>query len=246
MDIAASVVTSRLVAQQRAMDVTAGNLANMNTPGFRTTRVQFSDWISRQRGAATPPGAQTVAYTQDRATWRDSRPGGLRHSGNPFDLALTGDGFFTVNTPAGPRLTRDGRFTPLADGTIADHAGNALLDTTGRPIQIVQADTRVTIAGDGTISSENGQLGRIGIVRPEDAMRLKAEGSTLLLAESATTQVDAPGLVQGAVEDSNVQPVLEVTRMINEQRTFEFAARFVQSEADRQQAAIDKILSPNR
>lgn len=246
MDIATTVATSRLVAQQRAIDVTAGNLANMNTPGFRTVRVQFSDWLSRQTGTTTPPGERTIAYTQDRATWRDQQPGPLRHTGNPFDIAVTGDGFFTVNTPNGPRLTRDGRFSLQADGSLVDSAGNAVLDTAGRPIQFSTTDTRISIAGDGTISSENGQLARIGVVQPSDPMQLVAEGGTLFDVKSPTNPVTAPRLVQGAIEDSNVQPVLEVTRMLDLHRQFEFVTQLVQAESDRQRDAIDKVLSPGR
>ncbi|MGE0415844.1 MAG: flagellar basal-body rod protein FlgF [Acetobacteraceae bacterium] len=246
MDIATTVATSRLVAQQRAIDVTAGNLANMNTPGFRTVRVQFSDWLSRQTGTTTPPGERTIAYTQDRATWRDQQPGPLRHTGNPFDIAVTGDGFFTVNTPNGPRLTRDGRFSLQADGSLVDNAGNAVLDTAGRPIQFSTTDTRISIAGDGTISSENGQLARIGVVQPSDPMQLVAEGGTLFDVKSPTNPVTSPRLVQGAIEDSNVQPVLEVTRMLDLHRQFEFVTQLVQAESDRQRDAIDKVLSPGR
>ncbi len=242
MDISTAVATSRLVAQQRAMDVTADNLANANTPGYKLERVQFSDWLSRQNGTTAPPGDRTIAYTQDRATWRDFRPGTLTHTGNPFDLALTGDGYFTVNTPRGPRLTRDGRFGLTADGTLADASGNAVLDTSGRPIQLSPDDTQVTIAGDGTMSSTNGQLAKIGVVQPADPMKLSAEGGTLFQSGSPTAPVAAPAIVQGAVEDSNVQPVLEMTRMMTDLRNFQFVSQYVQAEADRQQSAIDKLL----
>ena len=109
MDIASNVATSRLVAQQRAMDVIADNIANANTPGFKAQRMQFSDWLSPQKSAA-PQGGGTIAYTQDRATWREQQVGTLSHTGNPLDLALGRDGYFTVQTPNGSRLTRDGRF----------------------------------------------------------------------------------------------------------------------------------------
>jgi len=241
MDLQSNIITSRLVAQMRAMEVTAGNLANANTPGYRTERVQFSDWLSRQTGTRVPPGGNPVAFTQDRATWREPQPGTLTHTGNPFDLALTGDGYFSVNTPAGVRLTRDGRFGLAPDGTVADANGNAVLDTSGRPIQISPADTRITIAGDGTVSSENGQLAKVGVVRPLDPNRLRAEGGTRFAAQG-TAPVDTPGIVQGAAEDSNAQPVLEMTRMMNDLRQFQLVSQFIQAEADRQQSAIDKIL----
>jgi flagellar basal-body rod protein FlgF len=77
----------------------------------------------------------------------------VSHTGNPLDIAITGDGFFTVGAPQGPRLTRAGRFGLMPDGTIADGAGNALLDTNGKPLKVAQADSRITIAGDGTVRS---------------------------------------------------------------------------------------------
>ena len=242
MDITSNIAASRLVAQQRTMDVIADNIANANTPGFKAERMQFSDWLNRQSGTAVPRGGRAIAYVQDRATWREQQAGTLSHTGNPFDLALTGDGYFTVNTPRGPRLTRDGRFGLLPDGTVADASGNALLDTNGRPLQLAPTDTRVNVAGDGTVSSENGQLGKIGIVRPNDAMQMAAEGGTQFRATGPTAVVAAPALVQGAVEDSNVQPVLEVTRMMDGERQFQFLAQFMQAESDRQQQVIDKLL----
>jgi len=238
MDITSNVATSRLVAQQRAMDVIADNIANANTPGFRAERVQFSDWLSRQ---STAP-ERTVAYTQDRATWREQQSGTLTHTGNPLDLALTNDGYFTVNTPRGPRLTRDGRFSLLPSGTVADSAGDALLDSNGQPVQLSQTDTIITVAGDGTISSENGQLAKVGVVKPNDPMQLAAEGNTLFRSGSATAPVATPNVVQGAVEDSNVQPVREVTRMMDGERQFQFMIQFIQAESDRQQSVIDKLL----
>lgn len=238
MDITSNVAISRLVAQQRAIDVIAVNIANANTPGFKAERTQFSDWLSRQ----STQSERTVAYTQDRATWREQQTGTLTHTGNPLDLALTSDGYFTVRTPRGPRLTRDGRFGLLPSGTVADSAGNALLDSRGQPVQLSSTDTIITVAGDGTVSSENGQLAKIGVVRPIDPMRLQAEGNTLFASGSATTPVASPGVVQGAMEDSNVQPVLEVTRMLDGERQFQFMIQFIQAESDRKQSVIDRLL----
>ena len=242
MDITTSLAASRLLAQQRAMDVTANNIANANTPGYRTERVLFSDWIDRQTGTASPPGGRTVTYTQDRATYREQQPGSITHTGNPLDLALSGDGYFTVKTKAGPRLTRDGRFTPMPDGTLADGSGNPVLDTNGQPIRLSPTDTQITVAGDGSISTENGQVGKIGIVKPTDPMKMQAEGATNFVSTGPTTPVTSPGIVQGAIEESNVQPVMEVTRMMNDLRQFQFVTQLVQAEGDRKQSTIDKLL----
>jgi flagellar basal-body rod protein FlgF len=243
MDITISLAASRLLAQQRAMDVTANNIANANTPGYRAERIQFSDWIDPKAGSPSIQGGRPIVYTQDRATYRESQPGTLSHTANPLDLALTGDGYFTVSTKNGPRLTRDGRFGLLPDGTVADSSGNALLDTTGKPIKIAPTDTQISIAGDGSISTENGPGPKVGVVQPADPMKLQAEGATNFVADSTTTTaVTTPSVVQGAVEDSNVQPVMEVSRMMNDVRQFQFVTQLVQAEGDRQMNSIDKLL----
>ena len=244
MDIASNVATSRLVAQQRAMDVMADNIANANTPGFKAQRMQFSDWLSPQKSTA-PQGGGTIVYTQDRATWREQQVGTLSHTGNPLDLALGRDGYFTVQTANGQRLTRDGRFGLQANGTLADSAGNAVLDSNGQRIQFAPTDTQITIAADGTVSTENGQLAKVGVVNPSDPMQLTAEGNTLFRADTTTTApVIAPAIVQGSIEDSNVQPVLETTRMMDGERQFQFMMQFIQAESERQQSVIDKLLTP--
>jgi flagellar basal-body rod protein FlgF len=242
MDLNSSIAASRLVAQERATDVTAANIANADTPGYKAERMVFSDWLSLQDGTNAPSGGQTIAFTQDRASWRDTSSGPIRHTGNPLDLAISDAGWFTVSTARGPRLTRDGRFQLQADGSVANTEGDALLDTGGRPIKIASTDTKLTVAGDGTLSSENGQIAKIGIVQPQDTMRLVAEGGTLFRSDAPTTPVTTPKIVQGATEGSNVQAVVEVTRLIDDERQFQFIAQFVQAESDRQKDAVDKLL----
>jgi flagellar basal-body rod protein FlgF len=244
MDITTSLATARLIGQEHVMEVTANNIANADTPGYRTTRVQFSDWIDRGLGVTAPQGSKQTIYPQDRATWRETQAGTITHTGNPYDLAISGDGYFSISTPAGTRLTRDGRFGLMPDGTVADSAGNALLGTNGRPIQLSPDDTQVHIAGDGTISTENGQVGQVAVVMPNDPMKLQAEGSANFRADDGTTPVTTPSIVQGAMEDSNVQPVLELNRMMDNERQFQMLTQLIQAEGDRQQNAIDKLLPP--
>lgn len=245
MDLNTTIAASRLVAQQRAMDIVANNLANANTPGFKQQRVQFSDWISRQAGPGVPRGGGGVDYTQDRGAWRDPQPGALSHTGNMFDLALTGPGYFTVDTSRGTRLTRDGRFGPMPDGTLADSTGNPVLDADGQPLRLPPNATGVSVAADGTVSTDAGRAGKIAVVVPNDPAALLAEGATLMNAPTGTAPVAAPAIVQGALEESNVQAVIELTRMLSDARSFQFVSQYVQAESDRQQSAIDKLLPAN-
>ena len=245
MDNIVSIALSRLSVQSRAMDIVAGNLAQMSTPGYRAERPVFADWLAAQSRTLAPAGARTIAYVQDRATWRDRAEGTLTHTGNPLDLALSGDGYFSVQTPNGVRLTRAGRFTLQSDGAVTDAAGDALLDASGQGLRVSPADTQLSVAADGSLSSQNGPLGRIGVVQPADPNRLTEEGSRLLRADTPTAPVARPRLVQGAVEESNVQPVAELGRMLTTQRDFEFATQFVEAESQRHQDAIAKLASSN-
>ncbi|HEX3346537.1 MAG TPA: flagellar basal-body rod protein FlgF [Acetobacteraceae bacterium] len=246
MENATTIGLSRLIAQTREMELSATNIANAATPGFRAERMIFSDLLVREGSAALPGGEKALTYTADRATYRETTAGALTHTGNPLDLAIAGDGFFTVGTRNGPRLTRAGHFTAGPDGNIVDAEGNPLLDANGRPIQVGATDTQIGIAADGTVDSQNGQLGKIGIVTVVDPTKLKAEGGRLLSAVATATAPDPqPKLVQGAIEGSDVQPAVELTRMIGTQRGFEMLVQFVQSESDRQQNAIQKIMQTN-
>ncbi len=245
MENTTTIALSRLVAQSRAMDVSANNLSNAGTPGFRTERMLFSDWLMREPtstgSSSLPPGGRVLSYTQDRATYRDKQEGTLTHTANQLDLAINGDGFFTINTPRGPRLSRSGHFERAPDGTITDATGQPLLDTTGQKLTLTPSDTILTVSANGTISSQNGKIGQIGIVAPDDPNKMRAEGGRLLASDSATTPVAAPQMTQGALEDSNVAPTQELTRMMTDLREFQFTSQFVSAEADRQQSAIDKI-----
>jgi flagellar basal-body rod protein FlgF len=241
MELTSYVALSYLAAKQRSLDVTAANLANAGTSGFKAERVLFSDWLDPQRGTDGSRGRQPVAFVQDRATWREVAEGSLQQTGNPLDLAINGDGFFTVDTPRGPRLTRAGRFAPQTDGTVADGQGNALLDVTGQKLRLSPADLTLTVTANGELSSENGIIGRIGVVQPADLARLQAEGATTLKADTPTSPVAQPKIVQGALEDSNVQPIMEMTRMMDGMRSFQLTAQMLEQEGQRMQSAIDKL-----
>ena len=249
MENPTTIALSRLVAQSRAMDVTANNLANAGTPGFKAERMVFADWLVREPNLpdidSLPLGGRMLAYTQDRATYREAQVGTFAATANPLDLAIGSAGYFTVMTAAGPRLTRAGHFERAEDGKIVDGAGNPLLDVNGKTITLAAADTQISVASNGMISSENGQIGQIGVVAPQDANRMRAEGGRLLASDSPTKAVAEPQITQGAVEESNVQPIHEIISMMNMLREFQFTTQFVQAEGDRQQSAIDKITQRN-
>ena len=243
MDSPSYIVLSRLAAQMRVSQLTANNLANADTPGYRASRPIFAEHLTQQGRVAGPTGAGAVGYTWDRASWRETQPGPISQTGNPLDVAISGAGFFVVETPRGERYTRAGRFAMGSDGRLVDQGGNAVLNVNSQPIAIAPNDTRIEILGDGTIRSENGVLGRVRIVRFGEEQSLRAEGERLFDANGQQPEeVARPNVVQGAVEGSNVRSVLEMTRMMAELRDFQFATQFLEHEGERQQSVIDRLL----
>lgn len=245
MDSPGYIVLSRLVAQSRAVAVTANNVANADTPGFRAARPVFATVLERQQATNLPQGGRDLAFTQDRATWRDDRPGALTTTGNPLDIAITApEGYFVVDTPRGERFTRAGRFVMDGQGQVVDQDGNAVQGANGRPMRINPGESRISVLGDGTLRTENGDTGQFRIVSFADAQRLTAEGDRLLAApeEMQPRRVDRPGLIQGAVEGSNVSPVIELTRMTEDMREFQFAAQMAEKEGERLGSAVERIL----
>ncbi len=242
MDQTGYILLSRLTAQLRGTDVLANNMANTDTPGYHAIRPIFAQRMQQQRGVVGPVGGASVAYALDRATWRDTAPGSIGNTGNPLDIAIQGPGYFVVDTPRGERFTRAGHFTLSADGQLQDMEGNAVLGSNNQPLTFSPNDTRIEIAGDGSIRSENGPLGKLRIVRFGAEQGLKAEGDRLYASDETPEDIARPSLVQGALEGSNVSPVLETTRLTKEMRSFQQLAQFLETEGKRSSDAFARIL----
>jgi flagellar basal-body rod protein FlgF len=242
MDQTGYVLLSRMSAMLRATDVLATNMANADTPAFRANRPVFATQLQQQRNVATPVGGQSIAFAIDRATWRDGATGPLSTTGNPLDVAINGPGFFAVETPRGERFTRAGRFTLGGEGRLLDMEGNAVLDTAGRPVTFAPNDTRIEILGDGTIRTENGQLGKLRVVGFADEQAMQAEGNRLYTTDQPPQTIARPNLVQGSLEGSNVNSVLEMTRLTSDVRAFQMVAQFMETEGKRSSDAVSRIL----
>jgi len=237
------LVLSRMVAQINAMDMIANNIANADTPGFKATNLQFASYLTPDDDNI--PGGGNLAFVTSGGSWRDTHSGTIRQTGSALDLAITGDGYFTLQTPNGNRLTRDGAFGLLPDGTLASASGAPVLDTSGAPIVVPPNAGKLTITADGVINGLSGQIGQIGVSDVADAQSLKAAGENQFIANQPTTPALRPGIVQGALEESNVSPVMMITKMLETSQTFAFNTQFVQAEQTRQMSAINQILNQN-
>ena len=243
MDSPGYILLSRLSLQERSTQALANNIANADTPGFRAMRPVFGQVMVSLRGAGRMPGDSTMSLPQDRATWRDMSQGSLQTTGNKLDVALDGDGFFVVETPKGERYTRAGRFSIGANGRLVDQEGNAVLDSQKQPISFSAQDTQIEITKSGTIQSENGEIARLQVVRFEKPQNLMAEGNRLFDANNeAPVPVERAKVVQGALEGSNISPILEMTRLTAEMREFQYASMFTEREGERITNAVERIM----
>ncbi len=235
MDNASYVVLSRQSGLWRAFQTIAHNIANVETTGFRREDVLFSEFVRRLEGVEP-----SLSMAAARARQVVMVQGEISATGGALDFAIEGEGFFRVATPWGERLTRAGHFALNADGTIVTPEGHALLDESGAPI-VVPPGVTVSLASDGTLSADGEPLARIGVVRVDDPAALRREGGVLLVAEAPVEPAEGAVLFQGMIEGSNVDPVLEMARMIAVQRAYEAAQTFLDREDQRIRTAIQTL-----
>lgn len=240
MDNSLLVSLSHQLAASRALDVIANNIANASTPGFKRESARFEEYVARLHPAEDQKGIQTLSFVKDAGIVRDISQGALNQTGAPYDLAIAGKGFFVVQTPQGLRYTRDGHFSLDAGGQIVTSAGYPLQGD-GGPITISPDDGEIRIAPDGTVSGINGQLAKVRLVDFADETAMAKQGANLY----ATTQVPVtPAVIniqQGALESSNVQPVVEISKMIEVMRAYQATATLTKNQQDLQTDAVMKL-----
>lgn len=228
MDSIGYVALTRQSGLKREMQVVAHNIANLATTGFRREGVVFAEHVS---AADRTQEALSMAHGHARSI--DMTQGELSRTGGAFDFAIQGEGFFVLDTPAGERLTRAGSFTPDAGGELVSPDGYRLLDVGGAPIFVPAGAGDVALAQDGTLSADGQPVAQVGVVLPTSPETLRREGSALFATDDGFDPVEAPVLLQGFLEGSNVSPVLEIARMIEVQRAYELGQAFLTREDER-------------
>lgn len=241
MDNSLLVSLSQQLAAYRAMDVIANNLANASTPGFKREAARFEEFITQVRPAEDQTGMQSISFVKDAGILRDVSQGSIARTGAMYDVALSGKGYFAVQTPAGVRYTRDGHFSLDANGQIVTTDGHAVQGD-GGAITITPDDGDISIAPDGTVSGKTGQLAKMRMVDFADAATaMKKEGGNLYSTDQAPIVPTATTLKQGMLESSNVQPVIEISHMIEVMRAYEATATLAKSHEDLKRQAIEKL-----
>ena len=242
MQNAILIGVSRQTALARELDVIANNVANINTNGFKARQARFQEYVMPKASAeAFPRADRKLSYVVDGGTPLDLSNGTIERTGNPLDVAVSGDAFIAVQTSAGERYTRNGALQVDAQGRLVTSDGHAVLGDNGA-ISFSPQETGAAIGADGTVSTNQGQRGKIRLVRFADAKSLENAGANLFSSTAAAQPAGALArLESGAIERSNVKPVLEMSRLIDVNRTYTMVSGMVQRLDDLKRTAIQRL-----
>ncbi len=231
------VSLSSQMALERRLTTLADNMANINTVGFRSTNVKFDEVLSATHNAQNAK----VAFVSQGNDYLSTRQGQFDRTGNPLDFAIKGEGWFAIDTPAGQVMTRDGRFSLTETGQLVSSRGYPVLDPGGAPIQINREGGEISVGAGGNIIQDGRPVGAIGIFSFDlDKGFIRHENSGVIPSDTPAAIVDDPksGIVQGYVEQSNVNGVHEMTQLIQINRAFEGISSLIRESESSMQEAI--------
>lgn len=234
MDAAGYTALGRQSGLMREMQIVANNIANLSTTGFRREGMVFAEHVAR----LDEEPSLSMAHGTGRIV--DLSQAGLTMTGASFDFAIQGDGFFQIETAQGNRLTRAGSFTPNDAGELVNNDGQRLLDAGGAPVFVPPTAGHVGLAEDGTLSADGVPVAQIGLWLPEDPLSLRHQSGTLFDA-NALVPAEGAKVFQGFLEESNVNPVSEIARMIEVQRAYELGQKFLDAEDGRARSVIETL-----
>lgn len=235
MGITDYITVSRQSGLMKEMQIIANNIANSVTTGYRQEGLIFSEFINSSQGRSS----LSLSGAQVRNT--SMAQGALTQTNGSFDFAIEGDGFFLIETPTGERLTRAGNFAPSSEGDLVTMDGYRVLDTGGAPVFVPGTVEKVSVASDGTISANGQPLGQIGLFIPVDPTGMVREGGVMFRADAGTEPVENARILQGFLEGSNVNPISQLARMIEVQRSYETGQSFLKNEDERIRNAIKTL-----
>jgi flagellar basal-body rod protein FlgF len=242
MENALLIGLSRQVALGRELDVIANNMANVTTNGFKARSSRFAEHLMPVASAETfPRPDRRLSYVIDAGTPLDITAGPIERTGNPLDVAIKGVGFFVVQTQAGERYTRSGAFELNPQGQLVTSEGHVVLGDNG-PIAFTPQESGFNIAPDGTVTSSQGQRGRLRLVRFDNPQLLGNEGQNLFSSPAPPQPAgNASRLESGALERSNVKPVTEMSRLIEVNRSYASVAQMVARMDELRRSAIARL-----
>lgn len=233
---------SRQVALRAQMDMISNNVANMSTPGYRSQNMVFQEYL--KDGGNDPLGETSMVSSYGQ--YQNTQAGPLRQTGAPLDLALQGPGYFGIQTNDGTMYTRAGNFQINANGELTTGTGQLVASAGGGTISIPTDAREIVITKSGAVATDQGQIGQLMVQEFADLQALEPMGNGLYRdPDGAGVPATETQVIQGAIEGSNVTPVLEMTRMIDVLRAYQTTHKAMTTEHDLQRSMIQKLTQTN-
>jgi flagellar basal-body rod protein FlgF len=237
-------VASGLQSRLESLDLLANNLANSSAAGFKKDAESYSLYLSPEAldsQADDDPVTATIPVIEHQ--WTDFSQGLLEETGNPLDLALTGDGYFAVDGKDGPLYTRNGRLRVSGDGSLVTVDGQKVRMAGGGAAQLSSLDP-ITVSSSGVISQKGQALGTLELVRFVDRAGLVKAGSNYFRSGQTPQAASDAEVLQGKVEGSNVNASESAVRLINVMRQFEMLTKAAMINAEMNRKATDEVARP--
>jgi flagellar basal-body rod protein FlgF len=242
MDSLSISATSGIRSRMESLDLLANNLANASTSGFKADREFYSLYVSPE--ALDPLTNQPTTAPVIERHWTDFSQGLLTTTGNAFDFAISGRGFFSVRTPQGVAYTRNGNFRPTPDGRLITSEGHELLGKDGKALRI-DPEKSIEVSGDGVILQDGQPASQMAVVDFAELPALGKEGATYFRLNGNPVRPAEPAkgatISQGALEAANFNPAEAAVRLVNVMRQFEMLQRALSLGADMNRKAIDEV-----
>lgn len=244
MDNTMLIGLTRQLTLRRQLDMVANNIANASTQGFKAERMMLESEVAHR--ASHVDGPNRIQFVDEWAMGRDFSQGALTRTSRPLDLALEGEGFFTLETPAGERFTRDGHFTLNAQGELTASDGARVLDDGGQPIVLDEGAGQIVISETGFITQNGAQIGQVGVTRFADQGQLEKSGDNRFVAPEDAERLndERPMIRQGFSESSNVRPMIEITSMMQVSRAYSSISKMINDTDELSRKAIERLGRP--
>lgn len=227
MDSSIYIAVSRQLAQFRDVEITANNIANASTPGYNAQKLVFTQYM-----VDNGEFSKKDAYADAPYGYRDTSTGAMQITNNPLDLAIKGNGYFQVETPLGVRYTKSGNFQIDSQGMMITADGYPVLGADGSTILLPQNAKNIEITALGQIKVDGQASGQVGMVEFANEQAMVKVGNSFYTSKETPQAADSARMIQGAIENSNVNGVTELVRMMQLTRSFSSTSKFIEAVYD--------------
>ncbi|MFM9891058.1 MAG: flagellar hook basal-body protein [Rickettsiales bacterium] len=238
MDNSVYISLSRQIGLFQDLEFTSNNIANVNTPAYNAQKLLFSQYLQKTSDN------RRDAYANTPTSYRDTTSGSIKTTGNTFDFAISGTGYFQIQTPLGSRYTRAGNFQVNDQGVLVNQDGYAVLGGDNSQILIPSNARNIEVNGAGLIRIDGVDGGQVGVFEFVNPQLMRRQGNNLYSATEPATLTNTSRVLQGSLESSNVSAISETVRLLQLSRSVTNSAKLTDTVYELERKASDVFTRP--